>query len=138
MCVCVCVVFPFILDVRVVGRTSRGHTGGRSHRISHPPSFCSACLNFSREKDSAIPFPGRPWSRISCTNERFNRSSLFGHFLIILYIFLILCEKNYQLPRFELTSRRVRRFRGYQLSYRGDRLCLSPFIIIILTTAVHI
>ena len=31
-----------------------------SHRISHPPSFCGACLNFSREKDSAISFPRRP------------------------------------------------------------------------------
>ena len=52
---CVCVFFPFILDIKFVGRTSRGHTGGRSHRISHPPSFCGACLHFSREKDSAIP-----------------------------------------------------------------------------------
>ena len=57
--VCVCVFFPFILDIKFVGRTSRGHTGGRSHRISHPP-FCGACLYFSREKDSAIPFPRRP------------------------------------------------------------------------------
>ena len=31
--VCVCVFFPFILDIKFVGRTSRGHTGGRSHRI---------------------------------------------------------------------------------------------------------
>ena len=67
--VCVCVFFPSILDIKFVGRTSRGHTGGRSHRISHPPSFCGACLNFSREKDSAIPFPRRPWSRILCTND---------------------------------------------------------------------
>ena len=59
MCVCVCVFFPFILDIKFVGRTNRGHTGGRSHRISHPHSFCGACLNFSREKDSAIPFPSR-------------------------------------------------------------------------------
>ena len=67
VCVCVCVVIPFILDVRLpiyfgrqtCGRTSRGHTGGRLHRIS-PPSFCGACLKFSREKDSAIPFPCRP------------------------------------------------------------------------------
>ena len=45
------------MDIKFVGRTSRGHTtGGRSHRTSHPPSFCGACLNFSREKDSAIPF----------------------------------------------------------------------------------
>ena len=57
---CVCVFFPFILDIKFVGRTSQGHTGGRSHRIFHPPSFCGACLNFSREKDSAIPFPRRP------------------------------------------------------------------------------
>ena len=57
----VCVFFPFILDIKFVGRTSRGHTGGRSHyRISHPPSFCGACLVFSRKKDSAIPFPRRP------------------------------------------------------------------------------
>ena len=28
--VCVCVFFPFILDIKFVGRTSRGHTGGRS------------------------------------------------------------------------------------------------------------
>ena len=41
-----CVFFPFILDIKFVGRTSRGHTGGRSHRIFHPPSFCGACLNF--------------------------------------------------------------------------------------------
>ena len=60
VCVCACVFFPFILDIKFVGRTSRGHTGGRSHRIFHPPSFCGACLKFSREKDSAIPFPRRP------------------------------------------------------------------------------
>ena len=56
----VCVFFPFILDIKFVGRTSRGHTGERSHRIPHPPFFYGACLNFSREKDSAIPFPRRP------------------------------------------------------------------------------
>ena len=59
----VCVFVPFILDIKFVGRTSQGHTGERSHRISHPPSFCGACLNFSREKDSAFPFPRRPSSR---------------------------------------------------------------------------
>ena len=56
----VCVFFPSILDIKFVGRTSRGHTGGRSHRIFNPPSFCGACLDFCREKDSAIPFPRRP------------------------------------------------------------------------------
>ena len=66
---CLCVFFPSILDIKFVGRTSRGHTGGRSHRTFNPPSFCGACLDFCREKDSAIPFPRRPWSRILCTNE---------------------------------------------------------------------
>ena len=64
-----CVFFPFILDIKFVGRTRRGHTGGRSHRISQSPSFCGAFLNFSREKDSVIPFPRRPWSRILCIND---------------------------------------------------------------------
>ena len=54
-----CVFFPSILDIKFVRRTSRGHTGRRSHRIFHPPSFCGACLNFSREKDPVIPFPRR-------------------------------------------------------------------------------
>ena len=64
VCARVCVFFPFILDIKFVGRTSRGHTGGRSHRISHPPAFCGACPSFSRAKDSVIPFPRRPLSRI--------------------------------------------------------------------------
>ena len=42
VCVCVC-----ILPIH----------SGHQDRISHPPFFCGACLNFSREKDSAIPFP---------------------------------------------------------------------------------
>ena len=42
----VCVFFSFILDVKFVGCTSRGHTGRRLHRISHSPSFCGACLSF--------------------------------------------------------------------------------------------
>ena len=46
---------PIYSGRQACGRTSRGHTGGRLHRISHPPSFCGACLNFSRGKDSAVP-----------------------------------------------------------------------------------
>ena len=56
-CVCVCVFFPFILDVKFIGCTSRGHTGGRPHRISHLPSFCGAWLYFSREKEFRRSFP---------------------------------------------------------------------------------
>ena len=56
MCLCC---HPIFSGCQACGRTSRGHTGGRSHRIS-PPFFCGACLNFYREKDSAVPFPRRP------------------------------------------------------------------------------
>ena len=41
------IIIIIILGIKFVGRTSRSHTGGKSHRISHPPSFCGACLNFS-------------------------------------------------------------------------------------------
>ena len=67
LCVCVCC-HPIFSGRQVCGRTSRGHTGGRPHRIFHPPSFCGTCLNFSREKDPAVPFPRRPLNRVWCTN----------------------------------------------------------------------
>ena len=38
LCLCVCFL-PIHSGHQFVGRTSRGHTGGRSLRISHPPSF---------------------------------------------------------------------------------------------------
>ena len=53
----VCVFFPFILDIKFVRRIYQPGSH-RRNRISHP-SFCGACLNFSRGKDSAIPFPRR-------------------------------------------------------------------------------
>ena len=91
------------------------HTGGRSHRISHPPSFCGACLNFSREKNSAIPFPRRPCEAKSCV------LTISPFYTCWAFFFFFFSEEKFQSPGFELTSRRVRRMRGYQLSYRGDR-----------------
>ena len=42
-----CVFFPFILDIN--GRTSRGHTGGRSHRIfTHLLSAVRALIFLAR------------------------------------------------------------------------------------------
>ena len=49
--------FPFILDIKFVGRTSRGHTGGRSHRTFPPPSFCGASLNFFSREGFSHSFP---------------------------------------------------------------------------------
>ena len=106
---CVYVFFTsFIRDIKFVGRTSRGHTGGRSHRISHPPSICGTYLTFFREKDSAIPFPRRPWSRILCANDL-----IVLHLLgIFVYIFVFLVRKI-PFAGIELTSQRVRRLHGY-------------------------
>ena len=88
MILCVCVsCHPIYPGRHIRGRTSRGHTGGRSHRIS-PPSFYGACLNFYREKESAVPFPRRPCSRILCTHELIDRSALLGHF------FFFFCERK--------------------------------------------
>ena len=114
MCVCCLPIYA--------GRTSRGHTGGRSHRIS-PPSFCGACLNFSCEKDSAVPFPRRPWSWILYPNKLIVLH-LLGTF-IIFYLFIYFCEETYEfvwLHRDSNSRHNVRRFRGYQLNHRGDRL----------------
>ena len=62
VCVClsVCVVIPFILDVRLadapagVTQQEEGHTG-----FLQFPSVI-LCLNFFREKYSAVSFPRRP------------------------------------------------------------------------------
>ena len=105
-----CVFFPFILDIKFVGRTSRGHSGGRSHSISHPPSFCGACLNFSREEDSAIPFPRRPRSRVLCTNDIIVLHPL-GLFI---FIFSFLVGKT-PFAGIELTSQRVRWLHGAEV-----------------------
>ena len=72
--------------------TSRGHTGGRSHRIYHPTSFCGVCLYFSREEDSAVPFPRRPWGRILCTDDLFIVLHLF-----LFYFSFFFNEEKYQL-----------------------------------------
>ena len=103
-----CVFFPFILNIKFVERTSRGHTGGRSHRISHLPSFCGACLVFYREKDSAIPFPCRPRSRILCTNDLIVHHPL-GIFIFVFIVFLV---RKIPFAGIELTSQHVRGLRG--------------------------
>ena len=66
------------------GRTSRGHTGGRSHRISHPTSSCGALFFiFSREGFSRS-FPSSTVKSIFLY-LRFNRSPLVRHFYFLLF-----------------------------------------------------
>ena len=69
--VCVCVCFPAIYT----GRQVRWMYQPGSHRRKVPQDFTSTILLrcmplfFSREKDSAVPFPRRPSGRIFCTIE---------------------------------------------------------------------
>ena len=88
VCVCCLIIYS---GQQACGRTSRGHTGGRSHRISHTPFFCGARLNFCREKDSAVPFPRRPWRRILCTNELFVLHFLLGIFFSSVFFLRFFC-----------------------------------------------
>ena len=116
---CVCVFFPFILDVKFVGCTSRGVTQAEDHTgfLIHLPSAVHAFIFLARRIPQ--PFLSLVDREAEIVYERVNRSPLVGHFYF--YLFLFFSEKKSQLRGFELTSQRVRRLRGYQLSYRGDR-----------------
>ena len=58
--VCVCVFSSHSFWTLSSLDVPAGVTQGEGHRIFHPPSFCGACLIFSREKELAIPFPRQP------------------------------------------------------------------------------
>ena len=61
MAVCVYVAIPCTPDVRFVDVPAETtHEEGHTGFLHFHPSFCGACLNFSREKNSAVPFPRRP------------------------------------------------------------------------------
>ena len=57
--VCVCLFSSHLFWTSGLWTYQPGSHRERSHRISHPPSFCGACLIFFRGKDSAAPFPRR-------------------------------------------------------------------------------
>ena len=91
VCVCVCVCcHPIYSGRQTCERTSRGYTGGRSHRIS-PPSFCGACLDFFSREGFSRPFPSAT-VKSNFVYPRNNHSPLVGH--------------RVTPPRFELTSQR--------------------------------
>ena len=75
--------------------------------ISHPPSFCGACLYFSREKGSSVvSFPRRPRSRILCTND------VIVLHLLGIYIFFLM-RKN---PSYRDSNLRPNVSEGYEVT----------------------
>ena len=133
-CVFVCVFFPFILDIKFVGRTSRGHTGGRSHKISLPihsghqvrwtyqpgshrrkvtqdfsSTFFLRCVPsfFSREGFShSFSLVDREVEFCVLTIQSF---SIRWAFLVLFFSFLV---RKITFAGIELTSQRVRGLRG--------------------------
>ena len=104
-----CVFFPFILDIKFVGRTSRGDTGGRSHRIFHPPSFCGACLFFIFLARRIQPFLSLVDREVEFCILTIQSFSTRWAFLFLFFSFLV---RKIPFAGVELTSQCVRGLRG--------------------------
>ena len=78
-CVCVCVFFPFILDIKFVGRTSRDHRGF----FIHLPSAVRASIFLARRIQPFRSLVDRDVDFFMY----YNRSLLVGHFIYLLFIF---------------------------------------------------
>ena len=102
---CVCVVIPFILDVRLVDAPA-GVTQEEGHTrfLIHLPSAVLAFIFIARRIQLFLSLVDR---EVNFVYPRTNRSPLVG--------------KN---PSYRDSNSRpnVRRFRGFQLNHRGDRL----------------
>ena len=87
VCVCVCIVIPFIvLGVRLVdvpaGVTrEEGHTG-----FLHRPSAVHAFIFLARRIQ---PFLSLVKRESNFMDQRFNRSPLVGHFLYFLFLYFV-------------------------------------------------
>ena len=84
---CVCVFFfssHSFLDIKFVGRTSRGHTGGESHRIFiHLPSAMRALIFLARRIQPFLSLVDREVEFL-CTNDLIVLHSLS----IFIYLFI--------------------------------------------------
>ena len=101
---CVCVFFPFILDIKLVGRTSRGHTGFLIHLLSAV---------------HALIFPARriqPFLSLVDREEvefcvlTIQSFSARWAFLVLVFSFFV---RKIPFAGIELTSQHVRRLHGY-------------------------
>ena len=111
--VCVCR-HPIYGGRQICGRTRRGgHTGERSHRISHPPSFCGACLKFLSREGFSRPFPS--------SNQSF--STLVG---LVFFCFCFFVRKNLSSCDCTEIQTHVPTSEGLEvthMNHRGDRPC---------------
>ena len=107
-----CVFFSFILDIKFVGRTSRGHTGFLIHLLS----AVGASIFLARRIQPFLSLVDREVTFL-CTNDLIVLRPLG-----ILFSFFSFFSEKIPFAGIELTSQRVR---GYMvlvpLRYRGDQ-----------------
>ena len=101
-CVCVCVFFPFILDIKFVGRTSRGHTGFLIHLLS----AVRALIFLARRIQPFLSLVDREVEFCVLTMNSFSTRWAF------LFLFFIFSVRKIPFAGIELTSQRVRELRG--------------------------
>ena len=75
---CVCVFFPFVLDIKFVGRTSRGHTGF----FIHLPSAVRALIFLVRRIQSFLSLVDREVEFCVLTIVSFSTRWAFFFFLV--------------------------------------------------------
>ena len=100
------------LDVPAGVTQEEGNTGF----LIHLPSAVHAFIYFLARFGHSFPS-----STVKSNFVYYRYRLIVFHLLGFFFFFFFLSGENSQLPGFELTSQRVRRLRGYQLSYRGDR-----------------
>ena len=105
------VFYLFILDIKFVGRTSRGHTGFFIHLLS----AVRALLFLARRIQPFLSLVDREVEFCVLTIKSF--STRWAFFVFLFFYFLV---RKIPFAGIELTSQRVE---GYEvpLSYRGDR-----------------
>ena len=137
MCLCVICCHPIYSGRQTCRRTSRGHTGRSSPRIS-PPFSCGACLNFYREKDSTVPFLRRPWSRILCTYELIILHLSLG----IIFIFYFFRGEKSQCVWLHRDSNSFQRQKVSRLrtDHQDGAMCafLFPPLLLVWSTSRHV
>ena len=130
---CVCVIFPFILDVRRLDASAgvtqeEGRTG-----FLHLPSAVPALILIARRIQPSLSLVDREVE--FCVPRNLSFSTCWA--CLFSSIFCFCCEGKsqfVQLHRYSNSRPNVRRSRGYQLNHRGGRL--QSFVDIILETAV--
>ena len=110
------------LDVPAGVKQEEGRTGFPFHLLSAVHAFIFLARRiqpFLSLVDRVVEFYALPGNNLIGLH-------LLGIFIFIfIFIYFYFSKEKSQLPGFEPTSQRVRRLRGYQLSYRGATLCYT-------------